>query len=66
MNQQEPRFEDEIMTAPEVAKYLKMCNAKIYYMIQRKEIPHIRIGKNVRIRKSDLIDWLNNKMRGVN
>ncbi len=49
---------DEIMTVPEVAKYLKMSKAKLYYLIQRKEIPHIRIGRNVRIRESDLTKWL--------
>ena len=66
MNRQEPYLDDEIMTAPEVAKYLKLCKAKVYYMIQRREIPHIRIGKNVRIRKSDLVKWLETKFEKVN
>lgn len=66
MNQQEPHFEDEILTAPEVAKYLKVCNAKVYYMIKRNEIPHFRIGKNVRIRKSDFMKWLDTKFGKAN
>ena len=49
---------DEIMTVPEVAKYLKISKAKIYYLIQRQQIPHIKIGRNVRVRESDLEKWL--------
>ncbi len=49
---------DEILTIPEVARYLKMSRAKIYRLVQRREIPHIRIGKNVRIRGSDLARWI--------
>ncbi len=49
---------DEILTIPQVAKYLKISKAKIYYLVQRREIPHIKIGRNVRIRESDLVKWL--------
>jgi len=50
-------FED-ILTIPEVAAYLKMSKAKIYNMVRRGEIPHIKVGKNVRVRQADLQDWL--------
>ncbi len=49
---------DEIMTIPEVARMLKMSKSKIYYLIQRREIPHIKIQRNVRIKQSDLEKWL--------
>ena len=49
---------DEIMTVPEVAKYLKISKSKLYYLIQKRKIPHIKIGRNVRIRGSDLANWL--------
>lgn len=49
---------DEIMTVPEVAKYLKMSKSKLYYLIQTRKIPHVKIGRNVRIRGSDLMNWL--------
>ena len=49
---------DPIYTVREVSQYLKLSRSKIYYMIQRKRIPHIRLGRNVRIRQSDLINWL--------
>jgi excisionase family DNA binding protein len=49
---------DPIMTVGEIAKYLKISRSKAYAMVQRREIPHIRIGKNVRIRVTDLLNWL--------
>ena len=45
---------ENILTIPEVAKYLKMSKSKIYYLVAQKEIPHLKIGRNVRIRQSDL------------
>jgi excisionase family DNA binding protein len=49
---------EAILTVPEVAQYLKMSKAKVYYLIQRKHIPHVRIGRNVRVRESDLVKWI--------
>jgi excisionase family DNA binding protein len=49
---------EKIMTIPEVASFLKMSKAKIYYLIDRREIPHLKIGRNVRVLESDLIKWL--------
>ena len=48
----------EILTVPMVAEYLKISKAKIYYLVKRKEIPHLKIGRNVRIRMADLQKWL--------
>lgn len=53
---------EQIYTVPEVAEYLKISKSKLYLMIQRREIPFVRIGeKSVRIRESDLIKWLEEK-----
>ena len=49
---------DPIYTVPEVAEYLKISESKIYYMVKREEIPHMRIGRNVRIRETDLKKWM--------
>ena len=64
MNQLLPQLE-EIMTVPEVAEYLKISRAKTYYLLSRKEIPHIRLGRNVRVRKCDLIKWLEEKIERI-
>ena len=56
---------DEILTIPEVARYLKMSKSKVYYLIQRKEIPHIKIGRNVRIKNAELVKWLEKSSVGL-
>lgn len=53
------------MTIPEVADYLKVSSTKLYAMVQRDEIPHIRLGRNVRIRQSDLHRWMESQTRAV-
>lgn len=49
---------ETIYTVPEVARFLKLSKSKVYYLIKRNEIPHIRIQRNVRILHSDLEAWL--------
>ena len=49
---------DKVFTIPEVAAYLKISKSKIYYLVSQKQIPHLKVGRNVRIRESDLQNWL--------
>jgi len=49
---------EEIFTIPEVARYLKLSKSKVYYLVQNGEIPHLKIGRNVRIRENDLKRWI--------
>ena len=65
MNAKPVLFEDPILTVPEVAHYLKMSKSKIYYLVSRKKIPHLKVGRNVRIRVSDLQTWMNLQIEKV-
>ena len=49
---------EKIYTVPEVAEYLQISRSKMYSWVQMGKIPHIRIGRNIRIRESDLKKWL--------
>ncbi len=49
---------ETLYTAQEVAKILKMSKTKMYSMIKEGKITYIKIERNVRIRESDLIKWL--------
>jgi excisionase family DNA binding protein len=49
---------NKVLTIPEVAAYLKISKSKIYYLVSQKQIPHLKLGRNVRIRESDLSEWL--------
>lgn len=53
---------EQIYTVPEVARYLKISKSKIYYLVARKEIAHLKIGRNIRIRQTDLEKWMNNQI----
>jgi excisionase family DNA binding protein len=37
---------------------LKISKSKIYSLVSREEIPHLKIGRNVRIRRKDLQAWI--------
>ena len=50
---------ETIYTIPQVAEYLQLSKSKVYYLVKRRSIPHIQLGRNVRIRESDLIHWIN-------
>ncbi|MBL8049615.1 MAG: helix-turn-helix domain-containing protein [Anaerolineales bacterium] len=58
MNTKTLIMEDTILTVPEVALYLKISKSKIYYLVSMNQIPHLRLGRNVRIRQLDLQKWL--------
>lgn len=49
----------EIMTRKEAADYIGICLTS-FSKIQH-EIPQIRIGKNVRFKKTDIENWLETK-----
>ena len=45
---------DDLLTAQEAADYLKLKKSTVYEMIKRGEIPSAKIGKQLRIARSDL------------
>jgi excisionase family DNA binding protein len=49
---------EKLLTAAEVAALLKISKAKVYLLAQKKKIPHIKLDRNIRIRESDLVKWL--------
>lgn len=54
--------EHEIMTIKEVAKYLKMNERTVYKLIQEKQIPATKLGKQWRLDKERLNEWLGFKV----
>ena len=57
MSQLEP-----ILKVSEVAAYLKLSKSKVYLMVQRNQLPHLKMGKSVRIRKCDLLEWIEKQL----
>jgi len=51
-------MDDELLTIPEAARFLKISKSKVYQMAKEGKLPHFKIGRNIRIRKEDLKEWL--------
>ena len=49
---------EKIYTIPQVAEYLQISRSKMYDWVKQGKIPYVRIGRNKRIRASDLQAWI--------
>ena len=52
---------DELWDIGRLAQYLGVKRSTLYTMIERKEIPHYRIGRLARFRQHEIDEWLSNK-----
>ncbi len=50
--------EEVLLTGTEVAQRLRISRAKVYMLIQRGEIPSVKMGRNVRIRQRDMEEYI--------
>jgi PTS system nitrogen regulatory IIA component len=48
---------NEIMTAQEVARYLRLAEATVYRLAQEGEIPAAKLGRAWRFKKELIDDW---------
>jgi PTS system nitrogen regulatory IIA component len=55
-------IEEEILTIEEVAKYLRVSERTVYDWAQKGEIPSGKIGTVWRFRKSEIEQWVNNRL----
>jgi excisionase family DNA binding protein len=49
---------DELWDIRRVSQYLGIKRSTLYTMIERKEIPHYRIGRLARFRQAEIDAWL--------
>lgn len=50
---------NKLLTVNEVAKILRVSNMTVYRLVKSKQLPAIRVGKNYRIKESDVEEYLN-------
>ncbi len=48
----------QLLSVREVARLLGLCRASIYRLVERGELPAIRIGNSIRFLQDELSDWL--------
>ena len=51
-------LEDEILTVSEVAAYFKISEVTTYKLVQKGKIPTLKIGRHLRVKKSDLSEFV--------
>lgn len=58
------RDEPVLLTIEEASRYLRISRAKTYLMAKRGELPAVRMGRSVRIRRDRLDAWLDEQNVG--
>ena len=53
-----PAGGDRLLTAEEVADLLQVSKGWVYEQIRRDSMPHIRLGRYVRFRRSAVERWI--------
>ena len=59
-------MEERLLKPAEIAEILQVSRALAYSLLQRGEIPAIRIGSVVRVRRIDLEQYINEKAHQKN
>jgi excisionase family DNA binding protein len=53
--------DDRLLTVSEVAAVMRVSNMTVYRLIKGAELPAIRVGKNYRVRESDVDRYLSTR-----
>jgi excisionase family DNA binding protein len=61
MGKRRPFVGDRLLTVGEVAATMRVSNMTVYRLIKSGELPAIRVGKNYRIRESDVDRYLDER-----
>ena len=63
---QKTKQQEEILTIDQACEILHLARPTIYTMTSKRRIPHMKTGKRLLFRRSDLESWLsNNKKESV-
>ena len=58
LNRPESRHDFELLSIPQVCQYLGMGKSWVYRRIHNQEIPSVRLGRTIKIRRLDLEQYL--------
>ena len=58
MGRRRPLEGDTLLTVTEVAEAMRVSNMTVYRLIKTGQLPAVRVGKNYRIRESELHRFL--------
>ena len=61
MGKRRPFVGDRLLTVGEVAATMRVSNMTVYRLIKSGELPALRVGKNYRLRQSDVERFLDER-----
>jgi excisionase family DNA binding protein len=53
------------LNVKEVSAYLALRTSTVYTMVEEKKIPHYRIGRQIRFKKSEIDEWMEEQKEPV-
>ena len=63
--EKENYINDKLLTVSEIAEIFRVGRSKAYDIVGKREIPYIRIGREIRFRRSDIDAYLKSKTQNV-
>src|ERR1044072_6630704 len=58
-------MDETFLTTEEVLEYLQVNLRTVYRLIKAGKIPAVRVGRQWRFRKTDIVAWLNGQRSGA-
>ena len=55
------RLFDNLLTVPELSEWLKIPQKTIMDWVYKRQIPHKRVGRHIRFKKSEIEHWIKQK-----
>jgi excisionase family DNA binding protein len=50
--------QQDVFTVEEAARFLRIGRNQMYAAIMRREVPHARIGRTIRLSRTAIVRWL--------
>lgn len=57
-------MKDEMITVPEIAKYLRISPPTAYKLVRSGTIPHVKVGYRCIIPRDKFMAWVNENAHG--
>ena len=54
---------EKFLTVPEIADELRVSKMTVYRLVNDRELPSVRIGRSVRVRRADLDHYIANAVQ---
>ena len=56
--------ENNVLTVPEAAAYLRVSKPTMYNLINRADFPKVKIGRKIIIPRTEFMNWLHREAGG--